>query len=177
MTAHFRRCSGDQDLVKFTLFFIHNRLEFNRQFTLIDAIYHVLENIQDSQIILVVDPQDNVIGWGHYQYVTKEHQPDPHGEVVFIFSAIIKQEFRSSRLFLQGFRYMVEQIEAENSQVKEVRFFVQSENTYLNRLYAKFASIVGERDGDHGHEHIYATDFAQLRDYLAMKKSPRAGGL
>jgi len=176
MTAHFRRCSGDQDLVKFTLFFIHNRLEFNRRFTLIDSIYHVLENIHDSQIILVVDPQDQMIGWGHYQYVTKEHLPDPQGEVVFIFSAIIKQEFRSSRLFLQGFRYLVEQIEAENSQVKQVRFFVQSGNTYLNRLYAKFASIVGERDGDHGHEYIYATDFAQLRDYLAMKKSPRAGG-
>jgi len=174
MSVHFRRCIHDQDLVQFTLFFIQNRLDFSRRFTLVDAVYHILDNIQNSQIVLVVDSQDKMVGWAHYQYVTKEHEPDPHGEIAYIYSVILKQEYRSSRVFLQGFRYLVEQIRAENSQVKRVQFFAQSENAYLNRLYAKFATIIGEREGDHGHEYMYAADFTKLCDFLWMKKSPQA---
>jgi hypothetical protein len=171
MSAHFRSCTSEEDYVQFTLFFIRNRLDFNRRFSLNDALFNVLETIHDSKIILVVDELDQVVGWGHYQYVTTEHEPDPQGEIVFIHSVILIPEYRSSRVFFTGFRYLVNQIIGENPQVKQVQFFAQMENVYLNRLYAKFARIIGQRDGYHGRENVYATEIGPLSAYLSTGRS------
>jgi len=169
MTAHFRRCLTEDDYVQFTRFFIENRLDFSATFTLNNTLLHILQTIRDSQIILVVDERDKAVGWAHYQYFTAAYQLDPHGELAFINSTILAKEYRrSGRLFLNGFRYLAKQIGEENPHVNQVQFCAQSENAYLNRLYAKFANVIGQREGDHGLENIYASEYNQLLSYLSI---------
>lgn len=166
MLARFRSCTTDADLAQFTLAFIRQRSDFNSLFRLVDVLALMLESLPDSRVILVEDEADRTIGWIHYQYLNAELLPDPRGGVAFINSVIIAEPYRSSRTFFHGFRHLAARIRAENSEVKEVRFFAQIDNAYLNRLYAKFARIVEQRDGYHGPEHVYATDFSKLLSYL-----------
>ncbi|MFT9849464.1 GNAT family N-acetyltransferase [Aneurinibacillus sp. REN35] len=166
MSAQLRRCVSDEDYAQFTLFFIRHRTDFDRRFSLSDTIFHILESIHDSHIVLIEDTNSNMIGWGHYKYVTPDYQPDPQGEIAFINSVIITKEYRSSRLFFHGFGELVGQIAEENSHVKQLHFYAQIENAYLNRLYSKFASVIGQHEGYHGTENIYAADFKKLVHYL-----------
>ncbi|NME98733.1 GNAT family N-acetyltransferase [Aneurinibacillus aneurinilyticus] len=169
MLAHYRRCESDENYAQFTLFFIRHRTDFNSRFSLYDTLIHVLESIHDSHIILVEDAMNKMIGWCHYRYVTADYQPDPEGEIAFVNSIIVAKEYRSSRLFIQGFRHIVNQITEENSCVKHLQFYAQSDNAYLNRLYSKFASIIGEHEGYHGTENIYSADLDRLLRYLKKK--------
>ncbi|WP_339207024.1 GNAT family N-acetyltransferase [Paenibacillus sp. FSL K6-3182] len=171
MFAHYRKCQSDEDYAQFTLYFIRNRKEFSRQFSLGDALFHVLESIHDSEILLIFDKNEQLIGWGHYRYVNAKYEYDPEGDIVFINSVIVLPSYRSSSLFSQGFRYMLNQIAAENSSVKFVQFHAQIDNAYLNRLYSKFSSVIRQREGYYGMENVYSVDFGQLHDYLSAKQS------
>lgn len=166
MRAYFRRCESDQDYAQFTLYFIRHRADFNPEFSLQDTLTHVLESLHDSHIVLVEDDLGTVVGWIHYRYVTADHQTTPEGEIVFVNSVIVAEKYRSSRTFIRGFRHLVKQIAEENKSVKQFQFYAQSNNVYLNRLYAKFADVIGEREGYFGTENIYSTNFDQLYQYL-----------
>lgn len=170
MSVHFRNCIRDEDYVQFTLFFIRNRQSFDSQFTLGDAIYHILDTIDRAKILLILDKAEQLVGWGHYQYATPDQEPDNKGEIVFINSVMLLPEMRGSRVFIQGFRCLVQQIIEENPHVKQFQFYAQSENLYLNRLYSKFADVIGEREGLYGSEHIYSAAIPQLTHYLRLEK-------
>ncbi|WP_282937509.1 GNAT family N-acetyltransferase [Paenibacillus sp. RC67] len=166
MLAHFRQCESDEDLARFTLYFIQNRKDFTSAFTLYDTVDHVLQFVQQSHIILIEDDDGTLIGWGHYRYMDKDHGANPNGEIAFVDSVIVKESYRSSRIFIQGFRYLANQMAEENPEVKLFQFHALSENLYLNRLYSKFAQVIATHEGYHGTENIYSTEFSQLLHYL-----------
>ncbi|KQL46948.1 hypothetical protein AN963_19015 [Brevibacillus choshinensis] len=166
MIGKFRRCVSDEDYAQFALYFIRHRKEFHSQFSLNDTLVHILETIQNSRIILVEDHLDNMIGWVHYHYYNADYQDDSTGEIAFVNSVIIAEQFRSSRIFLQGFRYLVNQIAEESQAIKLFQFCALEENAYLNRLYAKFAQPIGKREGYNGIENIFSTEFQLLLSYL-----------
>ncbi|QJD85615.1 GNAT family N-acetyltransferase [Cohnella herbarum] len=172
MLAHYRNCQSDEDYAQFTLYFIRNRKDFNRQFSLADALVHVLESIPNSCIILITDKIGAMIGWGHYRYLNSENEFDPAGEIVFVNSVIVHPSYRGGRLFIQGFRYMVQQIVSENGAVKYFQFCAQIDNLYLNRLYAKFSRVIGQREGYYGIENVYSADIGQLLQYLNGSPDP-----
>ncbi|WP_028552093.1 hypothetical protein [Paenibacillus sp. UNC451MF] len=166
MLVRFRRCEGDEDLARFTLYFIQNRKDFSNDFTLNDTIIHVLEYVRDSHIIMIEDDRQHMIGWGHYCYVDENNEKKPDGEIAFVYSVILKEACRSSRIFWQGFHHMVNQIAEENSNVRHFRFHARQNNTYLNRLYSKFARIIGSREGEYGVDNVYSTEISELLRYL-----------
>lgn len=168
MHVQFRKCTSDHDFAQFTLFFMRNRLEFSRMFSLSDALAHILTFLPDSHLILIEDERGKLVGWGHYQYMTAERQPDPEGEICYIHSVIVEEKYRRSRVFLKGFRYLIRQVQTENAQVKQVTFCADAEHAYLNRLYAKFAQVAGEQEGYYGQENIYMSEINQLASYLGM---------
>lgn len=99
MLAHYRNCQNDEDYAQFTLYFIRNRKDFNRQFSLADALVHVLEFIPNSHIILITDKMGAMIGWGHYRYLNTENEFDPKGEIVFVNSVIVHPLSQQSRIY------------------------------------------------------------------------------
>lgn len=166
MLGKFRRCESDEDYARFTLYFIRHRKQFHAHFTLYDTLSHILRTIKHSRIILIEDLMGNVVGWGQYYYYTAEYEEHPSGEIAFVDSVILDDSFRSSRLFYQGFRYLANQIAEENPSVKLFEFCVLEDHAYLNRLYAKFATPTGKRDGHTGTVTIYSTEFDRLFAYL-----------
>lgn len=171
MTVHFRKCISDEDYVQYTLYLIRNRAQFNNQYGLLDILVHTMDQLEYSHIILIEDSDcdGKLIGWGNYRYVNDDHQVDPDGEIAFVDSTIIAPEYRGSRVFLKGFRFLVKQISEENSRVKLFRFYARTENVYLNRLYSKFANMIGQHESDYGTENIYSVEFDQLLRYLNLK--------
>ncbi|WP_231955994.1 GNAT family N-acetyltransferase [Aneurinibacillus soli] len=127
---------------------------------------HTLETIGASHIILVLDQMDNTIAWMNYGYVTKDYEPHPDGEIAFVDSVIMTETHRGSRLFVKGFHYLVNHINEENRHVRTFQFYALADNTYLTKLYSKFADIIGQRDGYHGRENIFSADFPRLLRYL-----------
>lgn len=166
MLGKFRMCTSDADYAKFTLYFIRHRREFHPFFTLYDTLSHIFVTLPHARIILVEDLNDNVIGWGHYQYYSADYQDDPQGEIVLVNSVILDQKFRSSRLFIHGFRHLANQIAEENPSIKLFQFSAREDHPYLNRLYSKFAQPIGKREGYNGTENIYSTEFERLLFYL-----------
>ncbi|WEK54720.1 MAG: GNAT family N-acetyltransferase [Candidatus Cohnella colombiensis] len=171
MRAHFRVCQSDADLAQYALFFIRHQKEFNHQFSLANSLIHILRTVQHSHYILVLDDSDQVVGWGHYRFLNAEQQHDPHGELAFLDSTILLPAYRGGRTFLQGFRFLVNQISAQNPHVRTVQFHALADNDYLNRLYHKFAHRIGQSEGYHGVENVYETDFQSLMQYLLTTKS------
>ncbi|WP_260506948.1 GNAT family N-acetyltransferase [Brevibacillus brevis] len=137
-------------------------------FSLSDTLAHILTFLPDSHLILIEGERGKLVGWGHYQYMTAERQPDPEGEICYIHSVIVEEKYRRSRVFLKGFRYLIRQVQTENAQVKQVTFCADAEHAYLNRLYAKFAQVAGEQEGYYGQENIYMSEINQLASYLGM---------
>jgi len=166
MPAHFRRCEGDGDLARFTLYFIEHRADFNTNYSLSDTIAHVLEYIQHSHIIMIENDRKEMIGWGQYHYTDEHMEIKPDGEIAFVQSVNLDKSFRGGRAFLQGFRYMANRIAEENNHVTHFRFHAHSDNLYLNRMYSKFARIVGTQERDYGSDNVYSTEFSHLLRYL-----------
>ncbi|USG63290.1 GNAT family N-acetyltransferase [Brevibacillus ruminantium] len=176
MHATFRSCQSDEDYAKFANYFIRNRKDFHHQFSLSDTLEHILMTSPDSQIILIEDREQKVIGWAHYEYTTNDDEIEAAHETVFVHSVILDKEYRSSWTFIKGFRYMVNQIAEQNRHIGQFQFSALESNVYLNRLYAKFAERTGALEGEYGREFIYSTDFARLYSYLnGMEERTRLG--
>ena len=168
--AHFRICTTDEDLAEYALFFIRNRSDFSRDFTLIDTLMHILATAGNAYIHLILDDNETTIGWVSYRYLNERGQEQQGGEIAFIDSVIMLKTYRSSRTFLRGFRYLANHMAQENSHVRKFQFNALADHAYLTRLYSKFAVIIGERDGYHGKENIFSADFPELLLYLNRSK-------
>ena len=168
MPIRFRWCRSDEDYARFTVFYIRNRHLFHEHFSLVESLCHILQTITDTEIMLIEDEQEGIVGWGHYGTVDCGYEPDPEGSILFMHSIIVAPESRSHRLFWHGFRALVSQVAEDQPQVREFRFLALRDNAYLNRLYSKFARVTGQREGMHGDENIYVTGFEELKRYLRL---------
>ncbi|MGG1634139.1 GNAT family N-acetyltransferase [Paenibacillus sp. NRS-1760] len=171
MLAQYRVCKNDADLAQYALYFIRHRTDFSSKFSLPDSLYHILQSLQQSKVMLILSLEGDTIGWAHYRYLSTEYEPVREGEIAFVDSVIINDAYRSGRLFINGFRFLANHIAAENPKVRTFEFHALASHAYLNRLYSKFATIVGQRDGYHEIENAYSTDFNQLLHYLNRTKN------
>lgn len=163
---HYRVCRTEEDFVQFTLFFIRHRKDFSANYSLADVLMHTLETIPTSHIFLTLDGNNKIVAWGVYRYTDADYEPHPEGEIVFVDSAVIAEQHRSSRLFLNGLLHMVRHIAEENDNVRTFQFFALQDHAYLTRLYSKFATIVGQREGSHGMENIFSSNLHNILNYV-----------
>lgn len=173
MPVQLRRCESDEDYARFTLHFIRNRTEFSSRFLLMDALEYVMHSFQQSHTLLLEGEDGKLCGWVQYRYIEEEEEnapPGSRGDIAFVESVAINPEHRRSRAFFKGFRDLVGRIACENGRVKAVHFHALADNAYLNRLYAKFARPIGEREGYGGTENVYAADINRLLRYLRLAK-------
>jgi hypothetical protein len=154
-----KNCETDSDYARFAKFYIAESYQFDRQLSLLETIGHLMTTLQDSRFMLYENEQGELAAYLQYRY-------ESDGETVFIESAILAEPYRSSWIFYRGFGDWVRKVENDNRGVRLVRFYVLANQTYLNRLYAKFAKYVGEREGGTGREVVYETAFADLWAYL-----------
>jgi len=162
----YRVCRTDDDFAKFAHFFIRHRKAFSDRFSLVNAILHMLYTIEESRIMIIESEADQTIGAMLYRYQTADGNPDPDGDTAFVDSVVLIAALRSSRMFVRGFRHLVRHMLTENPKVQTFQFCAMQSNVYLTRLYSKFASIIGEKEGEFGMEHIFSADIRALAQYL-----------
>mgnify|MGYP001319022155 CR=1 FL=1 len=162
MPASYFICQTDTDLARYASFFIKNRMDFSQDYTLPVVLMHMLETLADAKVMLVEDEDGQVIGWGKFEY----RVPD----TIFVDSIIIDKAHRSSRVFLDGFRYLARHVHEQYPQVSRLSFRALSSQTYVNRLYSKFAVKTGEQDGIFERETYYIADLQKLLYYLRISK-------
>ncbi|CAM4516098.1 hypothetical protein FHS16_003257 [Paenibacillus endophyticus] len=166
MSAQLYICQTDADRAEFVRYFIKNRSEFNNGFSLSDTLLHALESMEHSRIMLIKGDQNETVGWAFFKYVDHNYDHNPQGEIVLIDSAIMNRSYRGGGLFLRGFRLLANEIEVDNPNVKKFEFHALESDAYLNKLYYKFADVIGQTEGSHGTENIYSTDFSLLLRFL-----------
>ncbi len=166
MSEQYRICRSDDDYARYAQFYIRHYPHFSKGYTLVDALMHMLESMQHARIMLIEDESGQVISWGHYRFCNAEGEPNPSGTTVFIDSVVVDPARRSNRLFVRGFRQLLQCIEEDNPAVQNITFNALADNAYLNRLYGKFAAVSGERSGMHGPERSYAASFAAVKRYM-----------
>lgn len=154
-------CASDSDYARFARFYLRRSKEFRSQYTIYEAAAHILTTMQGTRILLFENESGELIGFIQYQYVESE-------ATAFIESVILSEEYRSSRVFFEGFRDLARQVCREYAGVKQFRFHALSDNRYLNRLYGKFAAKSGERNGADGTENVYIAELDGLLTYLGI---------
>lgn len=171
MAIVFHVCQNDKDRADYTRYFIKHRAEFNSSFSLGETLLHILQTLGQSHIMIIRNEQEQIIGWMHFNYLNSDYQPDRHGAIAFVDSAIVDEKYRSSRLFLKGLRQLTRHMAAENPHLNRFEFRTPASNRYLNRLYAKFATVIGQIEGYQEIENVYSTHFSHLLLYLNGTKN------
>ncbi|RXZ83259.1 hypothetical protein EBB07_08015 [Paenibacillaceae bacterium] len=170
MTVHYRKCKTPEDFAAYSVYFIRNRKAFNPRYGLNDALSHLLGYVDHAQILLVYNADERLVGYGHYDYVDEDLTFDLQGDTVFIHAAILSPDYRRGRFFYEGLIRLFQLIAEEAHNVQHVRFAAEADHRYLNRLYSKFAAVVGQREGLHGMDNIYGVSFKEMLRYLRLEE-------
>lgn len=159
LRAKASRCINDEDYARFTRFYAARCGQFYSQYSLLDALFHLVATLSETHIMLFDDDKGQLIGFTQYKI---------EGDTAFLDSAILSEPYRSSRIFYEGFRDLVKHIYAEHKEIQSVRFHALADNLYLTRLYSKFADKIGVRNGAIGLENIFVVKLEQLLKYLKL---------
>lgn len=166
MEIHCKRCANDEDYAQVSLFMLKNRRDWHPSFTTVDVVTLVYSYITIGALILVMNTRGETVAFGAYYRGTPELDYQDEQKVVFVDSVIVAREYRSTRVFVRGFQYMLSQMVADNPVVDEFHFVALSENQYLKSLYSKFANYSHSREGSVGMEDVYIVEVSILKAFL-----------
>lgn len=154
-------CKRDKDYARFASYYIEHSHEFDEQYPFQEAIVHLVVSLHESRIHLFDDENGQLQGFIQYRYGADQ-------DTVLIDSAMVSPEYRSGHAFYKGFGDWLRQVIEEDKDVRSVRLHVRADHGYLNRLYAKFAKRIGEREINGRVEAVYESAIDDLRRYLRL---------
>ncbi|WP_217593225.1 hypothetical protein [Cohnella sp. GbtcB17] len=157
-------CATDDDFAQATLFLLEHMRDVHPSFSVLDSVTLAYQYITEGSIVLVREG-GQAVGLGAYYHGTRE-QAFNDKDVALIDLALAVRSHRGTRVFLDGFGFTIRSIAERHPEVREVRLAAQSDNQYLNRLYAKFVRPYGVRDGVLGAETLYAGDIEHILSML-----------
>ncbi|PZT53801.1 hypothetical protein [Paenibacillus silvae] len=157
----------DEDYARFARFYLANSDEFDEQYMLHDALFHLIDTIQQTHLLLFDDDQGQLSAFIQYRYIENVH-------TAFIDSAVLVKKYRSSRVFFAGLRDVVLWICEENRHVQTIQFHAAANNRYINRLYSKFAVWTDVQVRNGRTEHVYTAELEPLLVYLKIQTTSRS---
>lgn len=159
LRARVSRCVSDIDYARFSRFYAARCGQFHSQYSLLDALLHLVNTLSETNILLFDDDEGQLIAFIQYKI---------EDDMAFVDSAILSEDYRGSRIFYEGLRDLAIHIQTEYKDIQTVRFHALADNLYLTRLYSKFADKVGVRNGMSGLENIFDVKMEQLLKYLKV---------
>ncbi|WP_159886829.1 hypothetical protein [Paenibacillus puerhi] len=166
MTTYVKRCVSDEALADVSSFVIENRHELHPSFGTLDMVSLLCSHITEGHLIYITDDDNRVLGMMTYYHGTPE-QDFEDKDIAFVNFAIMDRAHRGTRLFAKGLYYMVELIIEAHPEVQELRFNALSENTYICRLYSKFASASYTVKSKLGEETVFCAKIHHLSTTLS----------
>ncbi|RUL50343.1 MULTISPECIES: hypothetical protein [Lysinibacillus] len=163
------KCQQEEEYERFVYFLLQNRNMFDEAFgvsySLFDAIGSLYLILGQENVLLILDEQEEMIGFACYTYGTRENQfEDQH--IAFVNCAVLKPNYRRSRAFLYYFKQLTKLMKEEKDDIKEFRFYAYRHHNYTQRLYRKFATVIGEIEDQFAIKDIFSVEFSQLCEYL-----------
>ncbi|WP_166238511.1 hypothetical protein [Paenibacillus turpanensis] len=165
MTTYIKRCTSDEALAKASLFAIENRHALHPSFGTLDIVSLLCSHITQGHLIYITDEDNRVLGMMTYYHGTPDKNFEDT-EVAFVNFAIMARAYRGTRLFVKSLYYMVELITEAHPDVRELRLNALSENTYLCRLYSKFAHASHTQESALGEETVFCVRIHQIKSIL-----------
>ena len=133
-------CKTDEHYEKYARFMIEHRRDFYLDAK--ELIRILCDQLGEGRLFLAVNNEDKVVGTGCYYIGTPDNNFEDK-EIVLLDTTIMLKEYRASFLFLKGLKSVVNDILQTASKVKEVKILVREQDSYLQRLYGKFATNIG----------------------------------
>ena len=170
-------CREDEHYERFIRFSLKYRNEMTPPYSMPVATHLLSDQILQAYTILGLDINNDVVGYLTYYYGQSEDHPQSPYDVVIELLHIHK-DFRLTFAFLQGFDFLIQQIEDSGYEVDRVLFKAYSKSDYLCRLYSKFAKKVSQIEGEFGKFDVYSVAFKEFSRYIYGKRSRllRKGG-
>ncbi|URN94809.1 MAG: hypothetical protein NAG76_00680 [Candidatus Pristimantibacillus lignocellulolyticus] len=171
MYAYSKLCETDEEYALFSKFFIQYREHFSKDFILEDALIHLISYLEYSSVIMSYNTKQQLIACAQYWIIGEDDiNYEANGRTVYISSAIIIPYARSTRVFICGFRDLINHIAMHQPHIRNIRFSAQVDNQYLNTLYRKFAIFINTEEGAYGVENRYEVPLLQLQSFLNRLK-------
>lgn len=158
-------CQTEDELEAFVLFFFEHRSAFAGGFTVMEAVGSLSVLLAETETVLFYHRDGELLGALNYTYGTREH--DFHNrDVLFIDSALIKEKFRNTRSFVQGFRQFLRYAAEKNPLIKEVQFHAYRHDVRVHRLYQKLSIVVDTHEDEIGEKDVFSRAFSDLKAFL-----------
>ncbi|WP_047984773.1 hypothetical protein [Ornithinibacillus californiensis] len=151
-------CQEDEHFETFARFLMKYRKDLYSSYDIQFTINVICDAFIHSKIVLLLDNQESVIGCFVYHV-------DEDSNVLFIEQALLHPDSRRRLTFIYGMKQILDHIFITNPSIKVVQFLAETNNSYINHLYSKFATmltsikVVGEK------RNLYSTDKDQLVNY------------
>lgn len=165
MTTTCKRCTTDEDIAKASVFLLDRRYDLHPSISTMGMVELLYSYMTNGYFLQITDNDGKVIAASAYYHGTLE-QDFKDKEIALIDIVIYDRAYRGTRLFVKGFRYMVNAIIDDHPEVQEVRIVALADNDYLCKMYAKLTTSSYEREGQIGKEMVFCVKIHHLRASL-----------
>jgi len=165
MTLYCQMCESEDDFAQAGLFLLAHKRDLHPSFTTLEMVTLLYSYDTNGRLLFAADDSNRVVGIAAYYYGTPDREFQ-NKDVAWVDVVIFDKAYRGSRLFLQGLLYLVDRIVERHPEVQEVHLAALEDNAYLRRLYSKFATAGGVREGTHDREITFYVNINTIRTIL-----------
>lgn len=159
-------CENNSHWSRYTDFYLVNRHAIIRNYPVNKVLIDVKHCIRNGKgaILLGGQDKDEVIGIGSFVLGLEEERFESK-EIAVLGNCFFTERHRNTRAFIRGLQTIADQIEATGREVSEMRIPTMADNIYTNKLYAKIADKIEEKESAFGRIHVYSTSFRAFKNY------------
>ncbi|GIP33417.1 hypothetical protein [Paenibacillus sp. J2TS4] len=166
MDCYFSRCSSLFYDKKYLEFLLEHYTQLNLPYSFPAALSFLASPIlMEAEAFLCFNEDYETIGALGYIYGTGENQYEDT-QVVQIQIVFLLEEYRRTRLFLQGLQYLTQYIAQLDREVREIRFWAPADND-LRKLCTKVAERKTTAESVFGEIDEYRASFQAWHSYAA----------
>ncbi|MBB6635260.1 hypothetical protein [Cohnella thailandensis] len=162
MAIRYSLCVTDDDFARASLFILDNRRDLHPAYDVLSTVSMLYQSIAEGHLVKAENEAGQLIGLSIYQL---RKRMDEKGErtVAFAGIAAADRNYRGSRIFVGGLKYMTSTIKEKHPEAAEFELAAFSDNRYLCELYSKFARKVGTEEHELGEMSIYRATIDEIR--------------
>ncbi len=165
--AHYQICETDQAFSEASRFILDRKRDLHLSFSTVGMTAIIYRYITEGKLYLAKETAE-----GPVMSVTAYFHGTPESDyadkdVILVDMVIADKAYRGSRHFAAGFATFLDHLLATYPEAETMQVVALTDNAYLCRLYAKFMTVSGVREGDVGQETIFTGRILQIRGTLA----------
>jgi len=169
MTIQFKRCVSEDELAEVSLFLLDRRHDLHPSIATLDMVTLLYQYITQGHLHCGMDRDGRIVGAFAY-YVGAPEEEFADRTFVLIDIVISDRAYRGTRFFLNCLDYMEVIVRKDHPEVDKARFAALADNSYLCKLYAKFAAPCCRREGVSGPEMVFSERIDKICSTLRKYK-------